>query len=178
MFQVLWLKSPHELGTFRSEPCVRAKYLTHDSCRSWCIYLSWASHQCDCAVWSWSHMAACGVVYVCVCFCHWTFEGPTEAALSTRHCKKRPSAPFSTSSSHLKPESLTTKITGQSIPACVCVRDTLPHSMSGISAIKSMPATSRCSPHSLHEHRGPTGGSTSAAALEMMMLNLSLALLT
>lgn len=123
---------------------------------------------------SWSHVAACASLS----FCPGAFEGPTEAPLSTRHCKKRPSSPFSTSSSHLKLESLTTRITGQGISACVCERDTLPHSMRGICAIKAMSSASGCSPFSVHEDRGPTGGSTSAAALGMMMLELSVTLVT
>lgn len=33
-------------------------------------------------------------VSVCLSFCPLAFEGPTEAPLSTRHCKKRPSLPL------------------------------------------------------------------------------------
>lgn len=60
----------------------------------------------------------------------------------------------------------------------ICVWDTPPHSTSSISAIKAVPFASGCTPFSLHESRGPTGGSTSAAGLKMMMLNLSMTLLT
>ena len=60
----------------------------------------------------------------------------------------------------------------------VCERDTLPHSMRGICAIKAMSSASGCSPFSVHEDRGPTGGSTSAAALGMMMSELSVTLAT
>lgn len=48
--------------------------------------------------------------------------------------------------------------------------------MSGIYAIKAMLSALGCSAFSMHEDRGPTEGSNSAAALEMVMLNLSLTL--
>lgn len=67
-------------------------------------------------------------------------------------------------------------ITGQGIPVCMPLRETLAHSMSGIYAIKAMLSTSGCSAFSMHEDRGPTEGSNSAAALEMVMLTLSLTL--
>lgn len=84
------------------------------------VGLSWFELRRICVLWSDG-----GRVCVCVCTscCPWLFEGPTEAPLSTPHCKRRPYR-FSASSLHLKLESLTSGIAGQGISGSMCVRCT------------------------------------------------------